>query len=263
MITCAIHRYEKGNTVPLNPRTAVTWLARPLALCVVVAVATGCSTSNASTSPPSQDAQNCAWPLIVSAQTANVYIPDSNAFYWTQPIVADQHTTIQIAGRFPDARYVSLSVYTPSANPFTINGVSSSLPDYRIQPQPGSQNPWQQSAPPGGSFSVTIRSGATPNEANTLPMPAGTSSQHPGYLEYRVYLPAAGTASQVPLPTITVAEGTASRQLSACTTHTPVQLPGQAPGATPTPGTSGTPPVAAGRFYSRWAVKAPVFSSGG
>jgi hypothetical protein len=75
---------------------------------------------------------------MISVQSANTVIPDSAASYWVQPIVADQHTTIQISGRFPDARYASLSVYTPYASPFTTNGVSSSLPDYRIRPQPGS-----------------------------------------------------------------------------------------------------------------------------
>jgi hypothetical protein len=236
-------------TVPLHD---AAWdkpaIARLLALCIVVAVATGCGTSSSSAQPPAQGAQNCAWPYIINVQSANVYAPDAAAFYWAQPIVADQHTTIQISSKFPDARYASLSVYTPYGSPFTTNGVSSSLPDYRIQPQSGSQNPWQQSASPGGSFTVTIRSGATPNQGNTLPMPAGTSSQHPGYLEYRVYLPASGTASQVPLPTLTVAEGTASRQLPVCTTHPSFSLPGQAPGATPTPATSGTVPTA-GRFY--------------
>jgi hypothetical protein len=59
----------------------------------------------------------------------------------------------------------------------------------RIAPQPGSLNPWQQQAAPGGRFTVTIRSDPAPGQANTLPMPAGTTSQHTGYLAYRVYLP--------------------------------------------------------------------------
>ncbi len=239
-----------------NRRGFAAWMARLLALGVAAALVTGCGTSSSSAPPPSQGAQNCAWPWFLSAQSDNIAYPDSDAFYWLQPIVADTNTTIQISGRFPDARYAALSVYTPYGNPFTTNGVSSSLPDYRIQPQSGSQNPWQQSAPPGGRFEVTIRSDVTPNQVNTLPMPASTSSQHPGYLVYRVYLTASGTSSPVPLPTLTVAEKTASRQLAACTTHTPVQLPEQASGATPTPGTPGTAPVAAARFYK------PSFNGG-
>ena len=44
------------------------------------------------------------------------------------------------SGRFPDARYVSVQVYTP-------DGVGASLTDYRIAPQPGSLNPWQRQGP--------------------------------------------------------------------------------------------------------------------
>lgn len=244
-------------TLPLhasrNLRGGPMWIALLLALCVAAALITGCGNASSSASPPSQGAQNCAWPWFLSAQSDNIALPDSNAFYWEQPIVADANTTIQLSGRFPDARYASLSVYTPDGNPFTTNGVSSSLPDYRIQPQSGSQNPWQQSASPGGSFAATIRSDAAPNQVNTLPMPVCTSSQHPGYLVYRVYLPAGGTSSLVPLPTITITEKTASRQLAVCTTHTPVQLPKQTPGATPTPGTA---PIAAAQFYK------PSFNGG-
>jgi hypothetical protein len=79
--------------------------------------------------------------------------------------------------------YASVQVYTPG-------GVGASLPDYLIAPQPGSLNPWQQQAAPGGRFTVTIRSDPAPGQANTLPMAAGTTSQHTGYLIYRVYLPA-------------------------------------------------------------------------
>ncbi len=243
-----------------NRRGVATWIARLLALCMTAALVVGCGTSSApppSQQPPSQGAQNCAWPSMVSVQSANYAIPDSAAFYWGQPLVADQHTTIQIEGQFPDARYASLSVYTPYGNPFTTNGVSSSLPDYRIRPQPGSQNPWQQSAPPGGRFDVTIRSDVTPNQVNALPMPAGTSSQYPGYLVYRVYLPADSTFSHVPLPTLTIEEGNTARPLPTCSTHnTPVPVPPeQAPSPTPTAGTPTTVPPAS-RFYK------PIFNGG-
>jgi hypothetical protein len=194
---------------------------------------------------------------VLDVQSANTDIPDAAAAYWGQPIVADQNTTIQISGRSPDARYASLSVYTPYGSPFTTNGVSSSLPDYRIRPQPGSQNPWQQPARPGGSFEVTISPSVTPNQVNALPMPAGTSSQHPGYRVYRVYLTASGNFSQVQLPALTIEEGHVARPLPACATHnTPVQKPERAPtSGTPT-STPTTAPVAASQFYS------PPFNGG-
>ena len=161
--TCSIVDGQRNGTLLLPAsrfqRGFATWIARLLVFCLAAALVVGCGTSSApppSQQPPSQGAQNCAWPSMFSVQSANTAFPDSAAFYWGQPLVADQHTTIQIEGQFPDARYASLSVYTPYGNPFTTNGVSSSLPDYRIRPQPGSQNPWQQSAPPGGRFDVTI-----------------------------------------------------------------------------------------------------------
>jgi hypothetical protein len=96
----------------------------------------------------------------------------------------------------------------------------------------------------------------TPNQVNALPMPAGTSSQHPGYLVYRVYLPADSTFSHVPLPTLTIEEGNTARPLPTCSTHnTPVQKPEQAPSPTPTAGTPTTVPPAS-RFYK------PLFNGG-
>jgi hypothetical protein len=165
---------------------------------------------------------------------------DTAARYWIQPIVASRDTRIVISGRYPDARYASLSVYLPDGRSFTSNGVGSSLPDYRIAPQSGSVNPWQRRAAPGGRFTVTIAADASPGQVNTLPLPSGTTSQHPGWLFYRVYLP----AGEVPLPVLTVQQGDASRTVPAC------QRPGRtlpvaagAPGIVLTgPGQAGTPP---------------------
>ncbi|HEX9354686.1 MAG TPA: hypothetical protein VF933_12840, partial [Streptosporangiaceae bacterium] len=81
-------------------------------------------------------------------------------------------------------------MYQPGGGLFTTNGVSSALTDYLIQPDPGSVNPWQQWAQPGGSFTVTVRPDVAPGEANTLPLaPAGVTSGT-GHILYRVYLPA-------------------------------------------------------------------------
>jgi len=167
----------------------------------------------AATSRPviSVPGMSCAWPTELSAQTDNVAFPDVAEEIFGAPIVASAGTRIILSGRFPDARYASVQVYTPG-------GAGASLPDYRIAPQPGSLNPWQQQAAPGGRFTVTIRPDPAPGQANTLPLPAGTTSQHPGYLVYRVYLPAGG-ASAVPLPVLTVDQGGATRTLPACPSH--------------------------------------------
>jgi hypothetical protein len=177
--------------------------------------------------PAAPSGMSCAWPTELSAQTNNKAFPDAAEAYLLQPIVASAGSRIVLSGRFPDARYVSVQVYTPG-------GVGSSLPDYRIAPQPGSVNPWQQRAEPGGRFTVTSRPHPAPGQANTLPLPAGTTGQHPGYLIYRVYLPAGGAPSDVPVPVLTVKQGVPARTLAACRSHNaPVRFPAVSGSAAP------------------------------
>jgi hypothetical protein len=221
----------------------VCWAAVALAMALPACTSAQSSSSAAavgSRAAVSQPGMSCAWPTELSAQTDNTAFPDAAEEIFGGPIVASAGTRIVLSGRFPDARYASVQVYTPG-------GVGTSLPDYRIAPQPGSLNPWQRQAAPGGRFTVTIRPDPAPGQANTLPMPAGTTSQHPGYLVYRVYLPAGG-ASAVPLPVLTAEQGGAARTLPACPSHNaPVTFP--APGPAAAGGGSGAaapPPLA---FY--------------
>jgi hypothetical protein len=186
---------------------------------------------------------SCAWPTELSAQANNTAFPDAAAAYWVQQIVASAGTRIVLSGRFPDARYASLSVYTPG-------GVGASLPDYRIVPQRGSVNPWQRQAAPGGRFTVTIRPDPAPGQANTLPLPPGTTSRHPGYLIYRVYLPAGGALSDLPPPVLTVGQGGAARTLPACRSHNaPVILPAAASAAGAGGSGAAAPPPPKMEFY--------------
>lgn len=186
---------------------------------------------------------SCAWPTELSAQTDNIAFPDAAAVYWVQPIVGSPGTRIVLSGSFPDARYTSVDVYTPG-------GVGTALPDYRIAPQPGSVNPWQRQAAPGGRYTVTIRPDPAAGQADTLPLPAGTTSRHPGYLIYRVYLPAGGDSLAVPVPVLTVEQGHAARTLPACRTRN-AQVP--APVTASAAGTSGSgataPPPPQLAFY--------------
>lgn len=198
---------------------------------------------------PPPASETCAWPWTVGVQNYNRAFPDSAGAYWAEPIVGGPSTGITVTGTYPDARYFSLSVYTPYGTPFSVNGASSSLPDYRIAPAPGSTNPWQHQAPPGGSYRVTVRPAGAPGQPNVLPLPPGTSASHPGYLVYRVYLPASGSFSHLKLPTITVAQGSENRTLPACSTQQPFALPEKAPGGTTTPPKKvPTPPP--GAFYN-------------
>lgn len=187
----------------------------------------------------------------------NKGVPDPMAHYWDQPIVTGASTRITVSGTYPDARYFTLSVYTPYGAPVTRNGLGSSLTDYQIAPESGSVNPWRHRASAGGRYEVTLQPTATPGQANVLPLPAGTSGAHPGYLIYRVYLPASGNFSGVRPPTITLTQGKASHTLPACRSHSPIALPPKAPGATaPTSSTShATAPPAPGVFFGMPAAE--------
>ena len=209
----------------------------------VLGVVTLAACSSAAPEPTGASTSNgCAWPWTVGAQNYNVSMPDSNAADYFQPIVASQATSITISGTYPDARYFSLSVYTPYGTPVSVTGVSSSLSDYRIAPDHGSVNPWQHRAAPCGRFRIAVRPAVAPGEKNALPFPAGTTALHPGYLHFRVYLPAGGDLGRIKLPTITVTKGSASRALPACRTHGRVQAAEKAPVGTTRSSPAKTPP---------------------
>lgn len=234
-------------------------IAAGVATCSVVLPS--CSSSGVTNRTASASRQACAWPTASSIQTSdtgNVGIPDSAASYWAQPIVASSATRIVISGTYPDARYASLSVYTPYGSPFTVDGVSSSLPDYKIAPEHGSSNPWRAHASAGGKFEVTMRSDVSSGQTNVLPLPPGTTAKYPGYLVYRVYLPAGGV-SRVKLPTLTMDKGSATDKLSTCTVHPNFVLaPEKAPVTTTTSSAVASPGAAlrAGEFYK------PAFAGG-
>jgi AAA ATPase domain len=82
---------------------------------------------------------------------------------------------------------------TPAGVVFSPNGVSSALPDYRIEPDPGSVNPWQHVArrarDAGDAYTVNLQADVSPGQARVLPLaPAGTAAGTAGYIQYRVYL---------------------------------------------------------------------------
>jgi hypothetical protein len=223
-------------------------LARVMAAVAVMAVAAPTAPAGAVASPagavasPGAAATTCAWPTEISANALNEMYPDASAAYWVMPFPVRAGLTITLSGHYPDSRYASVQVYQPGGGLFTTNGVSSGLADYLIQPDPGSVNPWQQWARPGGSFTVTVRSDVTPGEVNTLPLaPAGVTSGI-GRIFYRVYLPRRGDFPAVPLPTITFTLGGVSQQLPPCTTAS-------SPPAT-APGPAAAPPPAGGVVFA-------------
>ncbi len=122
----------------------------------------------------------CAW-YELSVSTDNESAPDSAATYWLLPYTVQDGLRIVLNGRYPDSRYVSLQAYQSTGGLFSTNGVESALTDYRIQPDPGSVNPWQHTARRAGhggdAFTVTLRSDVAPGQVNTLPLaPAGKAA---------------------------------------------------------------------------------------
>jgi hypothetical protein len=206
-----------------------------------------CSATPAPTQPNATPPVNlsCAWPSSAGVQSHNLLFSDSAAGYWLQPIVATATTTIHVSGRYPDARYFSLNVYTPNGDTVTGNGAGSSLPDYQIAADPGSVNPWQRAGTAGGSYELDLRADAS-GLPNVLPLPSGTTSAHPGYLLYRVYVPAGGDFSRIPLPSISISNGSTTTRLQPCATHiAPVWAPERSSASAPSaPATPPPPPDA-------------------
>ncbi|GII78400.1 hypothetical protein Sru01_33820 [Sphaerisporangium rufum] len=160
---------------------------------------------------------DCAWGVFASADTLNVYYPDTAAAYWVQPYTVADDLTIKLSGTYPDSRYMSFNVYKEGGGSFSVNGVGSSLPDHLVLPDAGSTNPWREPAEPGGRYTVTVRPDVAPGQANVLPLaPAGTPAGSKGYIVMRVYLPAGGDFSAVELPSIVYERGGVAQPVPPC-----------------------------------------------
>ena len=172
----------------------------------------------------------CAWPVETTPSKANVAYPDANATYWTMPFFAEPGLEISVSGTFPDARYFGLDVYGSDTLSFTRAGLESTLPDYMIEPDIGTENPWQTAGSGRGSFTVLLTN--TPrieDVENALPLspliqPPSLIPLLPdntGYLMMRVYLPKGGdpnSTEAVTLPNVTFTLAGASVTLSPCDT---------------------------------------------
>lgn len=174
----------------------------------------------------------CAWWVETTPATANVALPDSSAAYWTTPFqTSPDLASISVEGSYTDARYFSLNVYTNGAASYTCGSQSSAIADFNIAPGPGSTNPFQQPANPGGAYTVSVAQNPAPGTANTIPFfnPATcegkTSSSLPanlGFLILRVYLSHDGF-DKVALPKLTLhyADGHATPLEQCSVAHPP------------------------------------------
>lgn len=143
----------------------VTFAAVSIATAAIVAASVAaCGTQAAAYAAPDQGppvTPACAW-YELSVSTHNEAAPDSAATYWILPFTVRDGLQIMLNGHYPDSRYASLQVYKSTGGLFSMNGVESALADYRIEPDPGSVNPWQHTARhfgrAGDAFTVTLQS---------------------------------------------------------------------------------------------------------
>jgi len=203
-----------------------------MSVLLLVIAAGAVSAADVLRSSPSQPVTSgCAWPVALNQVTLtensqlNASNPDTASDYWIMPVPVEDGSRVTLSGQYPQSRYMSIAVYDAQGTPFTNNGVSSTLTDYRITPDQGSVNPWQHQAPPGGRFTVTLRSHVVPAQVNTLPVaPAGTPNGATDVIFYRVYA-AHGGPEQVPLPSITITHNGQSTQLPQCPASSQHRIP--------------------------------------
>jgi len=120
----------------------------------------------------------CGPWFLVARTSINFAWVDENAAYWAYPYLAQKNRELLIDGVYPNARYFSLVSYTNEAAFYFYHGIQSELNDYRIDPNPGSKNPFQTKAAPGGRYQVVVKANPRKGERNVIPMyPSG---QQPG-----------------------------------------------------------------------------------
>jgi hypothetical protein len=217
-------RGTSRNGLQTGVRSVIRRFGMAGAAAVVMGTAVaGCAGASKSASHAAPASADCAWPIAVNAQTIsenpliNISNPDTASDYWLMAFTVQDGLRITLSGRYPASRYMSFAVYNSHGTPFTNNGVDSSLTDYRIASDPGSVNPWQHTAQPGGRFTVTLRADVTPGQLNTLPLaPAGTRPGTIGLLFLRVYASAQANPEKISLPTVTFTANGVSKPLPEC-----------------------------------------------
>lgn len=155
----------------------------------------------------------------------NVAYPDAYAIYWTAAFDVPEGAELAIEGQYPHARYISFITYNH------LGQAIESVADYRIDPQPGSTNPFRAGANRKATkrdYRLAITSNpqdldigdglgsATPTSTiNAPPNPDGYQS-----IIYRIYATdkGRGITGGTPLPDIVLKlkDGTILRGEKAC-----------------------------------------------
>ena len=154
---------------------------------------------------------NCFWMGPVSIDSFNTAYPDGGALYWPSvfkfPNDADAY--LEIKGKFPQARYMSLHSYTTGAKPYDF------LTDMNIKPDSGNSNPYVTgSYGDQQNYTLKIMPGVVPEtkQPNTIYLgPTENISSTP--LILRIYVPETkeDLTGGSGLPSVTLVRGNGER----------------------------------------------------
>lgn len=209
---------------------------------------------------PAQAApRSCSWSLHVSGDELNAVAPDEAAQYWAAGMPLPRGGQLQIAGRFPHARYLSFNTYDETFQEI------DDINDAQIEPDHGSVNPFRPGADRRAErrrFTLRMQPGVVPAmkpRPNTLYTGRPEGSQPQGAaLVIRIYRPdrALGGTGGVSLPKLTIVDPDGTR-----TAVPDCPYPdGQLGLLTQLLALSGAPPAPAtgvgalGRAVPRWSV---------
>lgn len=167
---------------------------------------------------PALAAAPCGWSQKLSADTRNLLFIDRAAVYWTGRVAIPKGGRLEIDGRFPHARYMSLVVYDERAR--TIDH----LTDVEIDPAAGATNPFRTGSVRTAAdrrYTVHLlnqRAPAQERPPNTLYTERADGSRTARTLAtipftLRVYAPDLGQdeLGDAPLPTLTLVDSSGSR----------------------------------------------------
>ena len=141
----------------------------------------------------------CSWLLETAGKGAtNFAYPDTDATYWTMPLDTTKYKGMIVQGKYPAARFFSLSTYVASGS------VVESIQDVDIDPRPGSTNPFR----PGDqgdkqTYRVVIGTGdPAPGQRNFVKL----GDTPLAWVIYRIYVADKGLDEQggVALPRVTL-----------------------------------------------------------
>lgn len=115
----------------------------PFAYCILAftSLLAACNHEDTSTDSPMtviKPKSDCAWqgPYSPENPQTNFAFPDSGAAYWSLAATIPAGAEVFIKGKYPHARYMSFVSYNEDATALV------SLPDYAIEPNEGSINPF-------------------------------------------------------------------------------------------------------------------------